>query len=253
MKDSFEWKRQQLTEVFPSSSSSWSPWLSARLALCVDNERFKEQLRQVQAYLNVLKTKGDIATDSRDRNQFPICGFNFSKMAGKIRTEGTCKLPRWWGLPGPPAPPGSTLWLIKVFRLIHKHHDTDLSFVIQHVISWKLPHHDIIKQHLWLLSDMWAATTQMALVLIMVMAHWLIGRDLLHQVCLSAAKWVKFGEMISRKVNLTHLLGCYFPGLNHLRQCLNVNRMAFKPGEAEAELTLLKLHLFVAEKLLGNL
>lgn len=151
MKDLFEWKRQRLSEGFPSSSSSWVPWLPASSPLCIDNERFKEQLRQVQAYLNVLKTKGDIATDSRDRNQFPICGFNFSKMGVKIRTEGTWKLPRWWALPGPPPPPASTLWLIKVLRLIHKQHDTDLSFVTH--VPWKRPHHDIIKQGLWLLSD----------------------------------------------------------------------------------------------------
>lgn len=94
MKDSFEGERRRLTEGSPPpSSSSWVPWLSASSPLCIDNERFKEQLRRVQAYLNVLKTKGDIATDSGDRNQFPICGFNFSKMGVKIRTEGTCKLP----------------------------------------------------------------------------------------------------------------------------------------------------------------
>lgn len=140
MKDSFEWKRQRLTEGFPPSSS-WSPWPTASPALCIDNERFKEQLRQVQAYLNVLKTKGDIAADSRGRNQFPICGFNFSKMVKKISTEGTCKLPPWWALPGHPAPPGSTPWLIKVLRLIHKQRDTDLSFIIRHVMildGWSL-------------------------------------------------------------------------------------------------------------------
>lgn len=47
----------------------------------------------MQAYLNVPQTKGDIAMDNKDRNQFPICGFNFSKMGVKIRTEGTWKLP----------------------------------------------------------------------------------------------------------------------------------------------------------------
>lgn len=57
MKDLFEWKRQRLTGGFPSSSSSWLPWRSASSPLCINNERFQEQLRQVQTYLNVLKTK----------------------------------------------------------------------------------------------------------------------------------------------------------------------------------------------------
>jgi len=29
--------------------------------------------------------------DRGARNQFPICRFNFSKMGGEIRAEGTCK------------------------------------------------------------------------------------------------------------------------------------------------------------------
>lgn len=90
MKDLFEGEKAAAHRRSPFSIL----FMAARPALCVDNERFKEQFRQVQAHLNVLKTKGDIATDSGDCNQFPICGFNFSKMGGKIRTEGTCKLPR---------------------------------------------------------------------------------------------------------------------------------------------------------------
>lgn len=158
MKDLFEWKRQRLKEGFPPSSSSWLPWPTASPALCIDNERFKEQLRQVQAYLNVLKTKGDIAADSRGRNQFPICGFNFSKMGKKISTEGTCKLPPWWALPGHPAAPGSTLWLIKVLWLIHRQRDTDLSFITWHVVPWKTSGRHT--NQLCCLSDIWAASTR---------------------------------------------------------------------------------------------
>lgn len=57
MNDLLPRKSQQLRELFPSSSSSWLPWLSASPALRINNERFKEQLRQVQAYLMSLRQK----------------------------------------------------------------------------------------------------------------------------------------------------------------------------------------------------
>lgn len=57
MNDLLPRKSQQLRELFPSPSSSWLPWLSASPALRINNERFIEQLRQVQAYLMSLRQK----------------------------------------------------------------------------------------------------------------------------------------------------------------------------------------------------
>lgn len=48
-------------------------------------------------------------------------------MGGEIRAEGTCKPTLWWALPGPAALHALTPWLIKVLKLIHEQHDTDLS------------------------------------------------------------------------------------------------------------------------------
>lgn len=50
-------KKREALKALPFSSSSWSPWPWASPALRINNERFREQLRQVQAYLMSLRQK----------------------------------------------------------------------------------------------------------------------------------------------------------------------------------------------------
>lgn len=77
-------KSQQLRELFPSSSSSWLPWLSANPALSINNEHFKEQLRQVQAYLMSLRQKEILPRTGGLEINFPFAALISERWAERL-------------------------------------------------------------------------------------------------------------------------------------------------------------------------
>ncbi len=84
MNDLLPQKNQQFREIFSSSSSSWLPWLSASPALRINNERFKEQLRQVQAYLMSLRHKEILPWTGGLEINFPFAALISARWAERL-------------------------------------------------------------------------------------------------------------------------------------------------------------------------
>lgn len=80
-------KSRQLKELFPSSSSSWLPWPSASPALRINNERFKEQLRQVQAYLMSLRQKEILPWTGGLEINFPFAALISVRWVERLRPK----------------------------------------------------------------------------------------------------------------------------------------------------------------------
>lgn len=107
---------------------TWLPWLPASPALRIHNERFKEQLRQVQAYLMSLKQKEILRWTGQLEINFPFAALISARWAERLGPKAPVSPLRDGLYLGLLHRLALTPWLIKALKLIHKQHDTDLSF-----------------------------------------------------------------------------------------------------------------------------